>query len=82
MPSQTWDLLLGQTDMCAAMENNVAEFGCCPGTGHCTENGNLKATIEKQRLRIDHQTIEIRVRVPAFLTWAGYRQSSMSLHEG
>ena len=43
----------------------MADLGCCPGTSHCTENEKLKATTEKQRLRIDHQTVEIRVRVPA-----------------
>ena len=44
----------------------MADLGCCPGTSHCTENEMLKATTEKQRLRIDHQTVEIRVRVPTF----------------
>lgn len=39
----------------------MAESDWCSGTVHSTENDELKATTERQRLRIDHQTIVIRV---------------------
>ena len=45
--------------------NKCGKFGLvCPGTIHSTASSKLEATNERQRLRLDHQTIEIRVREP------------------